>query len=142
MAKKSKGYLTIKAALEVEGETAGQWTKIAQVRSISGPSESSDQVEITTLDSDTREYIPGLGASGQVTLGLVYDKAARLQLRALKGVEKNYRIVYPDNASTTYPGFVSALSTEMSAPEAAITMSATISLTGEVKDVDLDASGG
>jgi len=133
MARKSNGYLSIKGRLDVENATTpGTWVRVAQVRSLSGPTYSADQVEVTTFDSDEREYIPGLGGSGTITLGLVYDGPAMMQLRGLKGAERNYRVVYPDNATMLVPGFVSALSTEMSAPEAAITMSATITLTGEI----------
>jgi len=140
MAKKTTGMLSIKTRLEYESATPGTYTPIAQVRSISGPSESDEQVDITTFDDDARVYIPGLGGSSQVTLGLVYNKAVRLALRALKGVEKNYRIVYPDNGATVFTGILSALGAEMSSPESAITCSATLTVTGPVTDVDLSAS--
>jgi hypothetical protein len=50
-------------------------TDIGQIRNISGPGASFNDVDTTTLDSSSnyRTFTPGLGDPGEVTFSVIYD---------------------------------------------------------------------
>ena len=84
---------------------------IGQVRSISGPGDSMDDVDVTCLDSTPaihREFAPGLSDPGTVDLDLIYDSGnfmhKRLVTYQLARYEKTFK-VYPGSTTGTADSF-------------------------------------
>lgn len=82
------------------------YTAVARVISIGGPNLSSEQVEITTLDSSGgyKEFINGLKDGGEFTLELYWKKsdAKQVILRNALGSETSLpmKVIWPDSPST------------------------------------------
>lgn len=84
------------------------FTTVAQVRDVGGPSLSLDALDVTTHDSPEawREFIGGLKDGGEVSLELVWDPDSVTQAAARADLEsrtvRNFKMVFPDNTSTTW----------------------------------------
>lgn len=71
---KTFGYGSV---LSVATTTGGD-LEIAQIRSLSGPGVSFNDVDTTCMDSTSnyRTFVAGLGDPGELTCGLVYDSTS------------------------------------------------------------------
>lgn len=111
------------------------FTKVAEVKDISGPDEKADQLEVTSLDSTSKEYIAGLRDGGEVKCeanrigtnaqqqGVYSDFAARTL--------RNWKIVCPDGEAYAFAGIVIAHSLKFGT-NAARTFSFTVKISGDV----------
>jgi predicted secreted protein len=129
-------------ALLKRGDGAGSeaFTTIAEVISISGPSLSRDVVEATNMDSTSgwREFIGGLKSGGEISFELNYDPADAT-IDASGGLiddidqttARNYQLVFPDSATTTwsFAGWLTSFETNIPLDDR-ITASATVTLSG------------
>lgn len=81
------------------------WTAIPGVTEFVIPEQTTDQVEVTSLDnaSAVRTYIAGLTDLGTWTFTQNYSRAAMTQLEADKETPLQYRITFksPDGGATT-----------------------------------------
>jgi predicted secreted protein len=95
----------------------GNYTTIAEVLSITGPSIALQTIDVTNHDSTNkaREFIAGLIDAGSVTFDINYQPAAAthgnttgLLFLLTSRVKRNFKVVFPDGGSTTWilPGFV------------------------------------
>lgn len=91
------------------GATGGEtFTTIAEVTSLGGPNESADLIEVTHMESDGayKEFISALHDGGELSTNINFlpGNAGHQSIRAdlATGLRRNYRIVYPDAANTTY----------------------------------------
>ena len=81
-----------------DGASPEVFTAIAKIVSISGPEESKDELDDTTLDSagGYKEFVSGLKDGGSMTLALNYNPAdtgqAALQTDYAAGTKQNYRL--------------------------------------------------
>jgi hypothetical protein len=75
---KTVGYRSILAVTTTTG-----LAEIGQIRSISGPGVSANDVDTTTLDSSSnyRTFVCGLLDPGEVTFGTVYDSTSLIHSR-------------------------------------------------------------
>lgn len=122
-----------------DGATAEVFTTVAEVKSISGPNLSMDTIDATHMESPNafREFIPSLKSAGDVTLEMNYLPANANQAGFITDFQnrtlRNWKIVFPDAATTTwaFSGYITAF-----APSAAVdgmlTASATITVSGDV----------
>lgn len=82
------------------------FTAIANITNLSGPGLSRNTIDVTAHDSpDARmEFIGGLKDSGELSADLNYDPAEHDQLIDDFDDEdpRNYQIVFPDAATTTW----------------------------------------
>jgi len=122
------------------------WSNIAEVNSISGPSMTKDTIDVTSLDSTGgyREFITGFRDAGTLNLTMNFTRTTYdLMKEDFDGsAAGNYEIVLPDAESTSleFEGLVTELPMEIS-PDDKITTSVTIKLTGQVV-VNSGASSG
>jgi hypothetical protein len=124
--------------------TAETWLDLCNVTSIDFGGETTDEIDVTTLCSQAREFIPGFSDSGTITLSgnylPGYDSQKRLQaLKAAKEVG-NFRISISDDGLGTgvvYQYFKASVSgiTPAFAVGAAVTFSATLRLSGAITEV-------
>jgi hypothetical protein len=101
-------------------DTPGDWIHVGQVRDIDGPSESTEEFDITNQDSEGgfRELVATLQDGGTVSFDVVGnpDDTGQQGFVALKHARTtvNWRIQHPENADGEvwgqfFPGFVNQL---------------------------------
>jgi hypothetical protein len=85
-------------------------TTLGNISSISGPNQSRDSIDISTLASGTitKEYVPGMVDPGEMTFELNYNETnAAVVTNSTVGLNKHYPIYFaidlPDPTSTS-PG--------------------------------------
>jgi predicted secreted protein len=104
------------------GDGAGPevFTAIANITNLTGPGLSRNTIDVTAHDSPDNhmEFIGGLVDPGEVSIDINYNPAVHDTLIAdLEDVDpRNYQVVFPDTAATTWG--ISAIMTgfEPSAP--------------------------
>ncbi len=84
------------------------FTKIGEITSWNGPTETAKQIDVTSVDSDAREFIAGLSDPGEVSFdgNFVADDASQLGLRAdmAARVLRNFKLTLADaTAALTKP---------------------------------------
>ena len=103
--------------ISVEVETTpggGTYTAIAEVTGFSGPTTEAAEIEVTTLASLAKEFIPGLADNGEVTMEVnaVPSDTQHDQIRSdiIAGTVRSYRIDFADGTTTnttyTFDAFV------------------------------------
>ena len=114
---------------------------IAEVKSFSGPGPTSEQIDVTNLDSvgSYREFIAGFKDAGEIS-GVAnfvtsHTTASTGVIAAFNdGVVRDFSILFPltgGNKTATFSGFIKTWSTEISV-DGAIPLNFTIKLTGAV----------
>ncbi len=115
------------------------FTTIANVGSITGPTTSSELIDVTNQDTSGsyRQYIAGLIDGGEVSFTLNFDPALAGHQAIFTDLEDqsvdNYQITFSDAATTkcVFPGVVTGA--ESTAPiDGALQLSVTIKVTGDV----------
>jgi predicted secreted protein len=126
------------------------YVEIANLTSISGPSATTDQIDITSHNtaSSFREMMTGMTDGGEVNASVNYDPGQttlasgwgaasnahnRLMQDLEDGSEYTYRVVFPDTGSSTveFPGVVSSVS--LSHPVDGVhTMDFTVKIVGDI----------
>ena len=115
------------------------YSDIDGVTSLSGPTASTDQLDVTTLDGSARVFISGLLDPGEVTLSAFYDPADTVQnlLEAdfTAATESPYKIIFGSSAAgdeeCTFNGIVTGYSLSASA-DSPVTLDVTIKISGSV----------
>ena len=87
-----------------DGTSPEVFITVGDVVSLSGPSITKDEIEVTALDSVAKEFIGALDDPGEVSLDLNWNPqdAEHVNLRtdAEGSVKRNYRIVWGDVSNT------------------------------------------
>lgn len=98
-------------------EIASVYTVVAQVRDISGPNMSADEIEVSDRDLAWKQFIAGQRDGGEIAFDLVYDPdlashsatvAGGLITLLAAGSTNNFRVSFADAtpATATFAGFV------------------------------------
>ena len=119
-------------------EETPEFSDIALLESISGPSMSADEIDITTHDSEDgfREFIQGLKDPGEVTVEGYFmpteDSHTDLIDVYESGDVTDFKIIFPDASDTefTFKAFVTEVEIE-SPLDDKTTFSASFKLTGK-----------
>lgn len=117
------------------------FTTLAEVLDISGPSLSMETVGATSHDSPSgyTEVIAGLKSGGEVTFDIQYIPSNATHKKAAGGILqdfedralRNFELVFPDTASTTWSFAAFVTGFEPSSPvEDKITASLTLTISG------------
>src|ERR1051325_2584261 len=88
------------------GATVEVFTAIPDVKTIGGPTGSSDLLEATNLDSTAKEYVLGLADSGEIRLGLNWDPTST-QHQGLftdwqNRTRRNFKIIFSDTGAADF----------------------------------------
>lgn len=141
MASVSKAISAFGTLLKVgDGQTPEEFTTIAELASISGPSLSADVLESTTHNTPTpwKRFVSGLLDAGEINCDLNFNPGEPTH-SATGGVIrdmvnrlcKNYQIVFPDDGNTTWTCPLIVTGFEMTAnPAELLTASATFKVAG------------
>lgn len=135
------GYRAVLAWLTTAPST---YTTIAQVRDISGPGTTADQIEVSHRDDQWRRFKAGMRDGGELTFDIVFDPdlashdptlSTSIYAALANGTSQTFRITYPGVATATttatFGGFVSGF--ELDTPmEDAQSASMTIKISGAI----------
>lgn len=114
------------------------WSELAEVVSIGGPNETSEELDVTHLRSPgTREFIQSYKDGGELPLEMNFVSGSSSQRALLADYEANpspvkrRRIFYPDGSTDTFNCFVKSRSKTMGVG-AVLRLSCTLRITGPV----------
>lgn len=117
----------------LSGATVGD---VGNIISISGPDQTRDSIDISTMDSisKAREFISGLWDAGEVTIEINYDGASGGTANDLStafqlGTGEVWTIAFPDTSTWAATGFITSLGHAIPVDDK-ITQSFTIKFTG------------
>lgn len=115
---------------------------IANISSISGPTQSAGQIDVTALDTTGgyREFIAGFRDGGEVTFEFNYDGTATSHLEASTGLKRYFNegnnetwtLTMSDATVITFDAAVTGLDGPNFGVDEAQTMSATLKVSGVV----------
>lgn len=102
------------AGCKIQREIASVFTDVAEVVGIGGPQVTVGDIDVTHLQSPNqfKEFIPGWGDGGVVTIEANFTKA---QLNSLYGTIRtvqNWKIVFSDLSNWAFSGYINAISTD------------------------------
>lgn len=88
-----------------DGASPEVFAAIGDVVSLSGPSISKDEIEVTALDSTAKEFLSALDDPGEITFELNWNPQdpthPLLRADAEGSAQGNFRVVWADVSSTT-----------------------------------------
>lgn len=120
-AKASKGTLIKRG----DGGGSEVFTTIGEVMQFSGPSESVDQIDVTSFDSVAKEFIStGLPDAGEVKFdvnfigGDAQQQGLRTDMRA--GTLRNFKVILNDHVSTPTTFSFAAIVKSFEGPSAGV----------------------
>ena len=122
------------------------WVDIAEINSISGPSMTREQIDVTSLDSTGgyREFIAGFRDAGTISLSVNFTRSTYelMQGDFEDDDNQNYEIVLPDDELTSieFEGIVTEMPLSITADDK-VTVDVTIKISGEIT-VNSGASSG
>lgn len=118
--------------------TGGSQVTLGKLTSIGEIAPDSEELDITTLDSEGgyREYMQGLKTSGEVTLAGYHDKtdAGQTALRAAyaSGAAGAFLVSFPDGTTAAFSAFVKGYKLGAAEIDKAVEFEITLRLTGAV----------
>jgi len=119
-------------------DTTGTDLPIAGMGTISGPTTSADQIDVTSHDSISgfRQYIRGLVDPGTLTFDLFYDgndASHKALMEDLSNVEvpEEWTLIFSDSTQITFDAKTNGF--EFNVPvDGALTVSVTLQVTGAI----------
>lgn len=121
-----------------DGASPESFTAIAEIASFTGPNVSSEEVDVTTLDSvgGFKQVIAGLKEGGSIDLELLYTGTSQQdQLRddVSAGTSRNYQVSFPTSPATTatFEGLPSQWSMTAE-PNSPVSASVSIKIAGNI----------
>lgn len=111
------------------------WTQIAGVNSFDWQDGEGSDIDVTTLDSTSKEYLVGLQDAGSLSLDINVETADAGQIAAAAakaaGTVKEFKIELPNAALRTFQGIVKSMP-ESGGVDAKVSGSMSIRITGAV----------
>lgn len=99
-AKSSKGIKLQRG----DGGGSEVFTTIAEITNVKGPSQKAGTLDATSFDSTSMEFIAALSDGGEVTfdMNFIGSDAQQQGLRTdhVAGTVRNFKLIYPDHATT------------------------------------------
>ncbi len=141
MAYPSRAIFGQGAQLQIgDGQTPENFMTVAEVRSISGPSMATDELDVTSHESQggVREKKPGLIDPGQLTFDLAFQpgepthgaKQGLLRNQLARSMD-NYNLVFPQSIGFTWQFFSFVQGVPLTLPiDEVITASVTMTISG------------
>jgi hypothetical protein len=125
-------------------DTEANLTEISEVRSVTFPQITTDEHEVTHLQSPDRfkEYIGGLKDGGEFTASLNYVPlgASDILLEGALGLTRKVRLIVPDDSGTgaadgnwTFSAVIKRYSPDTMEPNAPITATVTFRCAGQIE---------
>lgn len=131
-------YLGRGTKLYVKNPSGGAYVEILQARSVEPPGGESEEIEITNLSSDGKEFLSDLPDFGEFSFEQIWDpaKADSALIRDLAASKEltDWRIIFPDAGSTQFDfsGTVRTRRPLTIAQNEPLVMSVVVRVSGEV----------
>ena len=109
---------------------------VPELKDFQGPSQQNGEIDVTSLDSEAREFLPALKDNGSFTANFNFVPN-NLQHQGLINDGDNqtvrwWRLTFPDTTLAEFPGFVQNVSTS-GAPDGAISGSVSVRISGSIE---------
>lgn len=88
---KAKAYSTIGTMLEIS-EDGSQWTKLCPIKSFPALGGAPEQIEITDMEAESQEFIPGVQSVDAMEFGANYTLESYLAVKEKENKPLKYRI--------------------------------------------------
>lgn len=87
----AKAYSTIGTMLEIS-EDGSQWTKLCPIKSFPALGGAPEQIEITDMEAESQEFIPGVQSVDAMEFGANYTLESYLAVKEKENKPLKYRI--------------------------------------------------
>ena len=87
----AKAYSTIGTMLEIS-ENGSQWTKLCPIKSFPALGGAPEQIEITDMEAESQEFIPGVQSVDAMEFGANYTLESYLAVKEKENKPLKYRI--------------------------------------------------
>jgi len=110
------------------------YTLIAEVLNMGAVGSTAPEVDVTNLDSTSKEYIGGLpdGESVEFELNWLASNVQHEDLRDTVGDTRGFQLVYSDASTATFDMVVLGFSRSSTTPEEQLKASVTGRITGDI----------
>jgi len=118
--------------------SGGAKARVGRLSSVGEIAPTSEEIEITTLDSEGgfREYMQGLRSAGELTLEGFFDAEdegqAALRAAYLSGEAGEAEVAFPDGSAAVFSAFVKGYKIGAAEVDGALGFSAELRITGAV----------
>lgn len=98
------------------------YTEIAEIKSVSKPNASVDDVDVTHMSSPglAKEFIPGLTDFGEISFDVNWVPGSAtdqfLEAWRASGLTRSARVTYPGNVKDTFPAYIKGYEAGASSP--------------------------
>lgn len=115
-------------------------TRVGRLVSVGEIAPSCGAIDVTTLESAWKEYLPGPKDPGEVELKGYFDAAdagqTKLKDALAAGTVLDFEVAFPDGSAAVFSGFVKKLAVGSAEVDGAIGFAAVIQISGEVSFED------
>lgn len=84
--------------------SATAFTNVGNVKSVPELGAEPEKVDVTTLTSESKEYIAGLADVSSVEFAVIYTNDGFMAANGIVGQAATWQIKYPDGSTTTFTG--------------------------------------
>lgn len=128
---------------EIQVQTASSpltYVKVGQVMEFGGIDFNTDEVEVTTIDDNFRQFLQSVKDGGELPISVVFDPADTTHVTGANslfelfqaGTEKTWRIRIPSSPAwgLTFSGYIKGIAFDVFSNSTAIIMNATVRVQG------------
>lgn len=131
------GLLTKDTTLSYKSSTGSTFTVIEHLMEVPELGGDPEKVDVTTLSSPVKQYIPGIRDLGDLTFKFLYDnETSTSNYRVLRELQEENKVVsfkveYPDGTGHQFDAYVN-VKIDSAAVNAAMTFTASMSLQSDI----------
>lgn len=131
------GLLTKDTALSYKSGSSSSFTELEHLMEVPELGGDPEKVEVTTLASAVKQYIPGIRDLGDLAFKFLYDnEKATSNYRVLRGLQEankvvTFKVEYPDGTGHQFDAYVN-VKMDSAAVNAAMTFTASMSLQSDI----------
>jgi len=120
-----------KGATFLYGNTGAEAaTAVARVSAIAPPTQEVPDIDISHLESATREYTSGILENGEAEFTFEYLKTAQDTMDALIGADRAFKILYADGSKHLWEGYIKSLAVQELTLDTIITAKGVVKVSG------------
>lgn len=131
------GLLTKDTTLSYKSGSGSSFTEIEHLMEVPELGGDPEKVDVTTLSSGVKQYIPGIRDLGDLAFKFLYDnEKATSNYRVLRGLQEankpvTFKVEYPDGTGHEFDAYVN-VKMDSAAVNAAMTFTASMSLQSDI----------
>lgn len=132
------GLLTKDTTLSYKSDGGSTFTELEHLMEVPELGGDPEKVEVTTLSSPVKQYIPGIKDLGDLAFKFLYDnEKTTSNYRVLRGLQEankvaTFRVEYPDGTGHEFDAYVN-VKMDAAAVNAAMTFTASMSLQSDIE---------